>query len=164
MKKVYGLDTESGDFMPLTGLLLLEEEEVQGVEDFRDLMARYGGRVVDLENPPPLPEGHYIRLLQTALKEKELGDRLLKASKSLAPFVEDEGWQVALLGRAGEGYLRAWVWEEEKGVQWGVEVADSPGERAGITLVEGRAATLEEAKALALKRGEALLSLLKALE
>ncbi|MCX7851069.1 hypothetical protein [Thermus sp.] len=116
---------------------------------------------MDLGNPPPLPEGHYIRLLQTALREKELGDRLLKAPGS---FVEDEGWRVALLGQAGEGYLRAWVWEEEGEVQWGVEVADSPGERAGITLVEGRAATLEEAKALALKRGEALLSLLKALE
>ena len=79
-------------------------------------------------------------------------------------FVElEEGHHIAYLGRWGDAHLRAYVLTECEPYECGVEIAEDPGELAGIPLVARRVESLEAGQAWALERAWRLAKALEAL-
>ncbi|MEN2982465.1 MAG: hypothetical protein ABDH20_07995 [Thermus sp.] len=150
----YGLNMDSEDFLPLTHILFVQEDELQDVEGFEAFVSRFASRALPLESRDPST----LQLAVSASEEEARAD-LLRKGEGFQDL--GNGWRVALLGRAGDTWIRAWTYRGENGLQWGVEAAEGPGTHAGVTLIWGKAEEEEEAERLATKRGRALLAFLE---
>jgi len=46
---VYGVNVDTEDYNPITHIVVLTEEEARSLEDFEDLLERFGERMVALQ-------------------------------------------------------------------------------------------------------------------
>jgi hypothetical protein len=147
---VYGLNEDSEDFMGLTHLALLTQDEALDLEfgDFfredEDAPARFEDRLVVVESFPELARAKGITAAQYLGREL-IGNFLLANPGRFFPFLPQH--EVAYVGPVQGGYLRALARERK----WAVDVVQDLSGPLGVVLTKGVAEDPEKAKAQALE-------------
>jgi len=149
MLVIYGINDESEDYMGLTHLALLTQDEALEVEyeDFfrgdEDLPPPFENRLVLVDGFTDLAR-HRGKTAAEYLGRELIGNFLLANPAQFFPFLPQH--EVAYVGSVEGGYVRALVREGE----WAVDVVQDLSGPPGVVLTRGVADDPEKAKAQAL--------------
>jgi hypothetical protein len=147
---VYGLNEDSEDFMGLTHLALLTQDEALDLEfgDFvredEDAPARFEDRLVVVDGFTDLARRRGVTAAQYLGREL-IGSFLVANPGRFFPFLPQH--EVAYVGPVQGGYLRALARERK----WAVDVVQDLSGPLGVVLTKGVAEDPEKAKAQALE-------------
>ncbi len=157
--RIYGINEDSEDIVPLTHLALLTSEEDRSLDldDFfwgeKDTPPRFEDRLVVVDGFIDIAR-HRGETAAEYLGRELIGSLLLANPGRFFPFLPQH--EVAYVGSVEGGHVRALI----QGVAWAIDVVQDLSGPLGVVLTRGVGEDPEKAKAQALKAAHRVLKAL----